>query len=70
MNVKRASQTLSSSFTDALKYFLISEHSSFRNSEDTIKFSRSLDRLSDLLNTRNPFGIRIKTQLKLSNKEL
>ena len=70
MNVKIASQTLSSSAADALQYLKISGHPSFCDSEGTIRFIRTIDRLFDLLNTRNPFGNGFKTPLKLSNKEV
>ena len=70
MNVKIASQTLSSSVADALQYLKVSGHPSFCDSEGTIKFIRTIDKLFDLLNTRNPFGNGFKTPLKLSNKEV
>ena len=70
MNVKIASQTLSSSVADALQYLKVSGHPSFCDSEGTIRFVRTIDRLFDLLNTRNPFGNGFKTPLKLSNKEV
>ena len=55
MNVKIASQTLSSSVADALQYLQVSGHPSFTDCDGTIKFICVVDRLFDLLNSRNPF---------------
>ena len=70
MNVKIASQTLSSSAADALQYLLVSGHPSFTDCDGTIKFIRVVDRLFDLLNSRNPFGSAFKTPLRLANQEV
>ena len=70
MNVKLASKTLSSSVADALQFLLDSGHPSFHDSEGTIQFIRILDRLFDLLNSRNPFGPGYKTPLRLANMEV
>ena len=65
MNVKVAAQTLSSSVADAIEYLMTSGHPKFADAEGTIRFIRIIDKLFDLLNSRNPFGKGFKKPLFL-----
>ena len=56
MNVKVTAQTLSSSVADAIEYLMTSGHPKFADAEETIRFIRIIDKLFDLLNSRNQFG--------------
>jgi hypothetical protein len=70
MNVRLAAQTLSSSVANAIKFLDVStKHPSFRDSEGTVKFIHTIDRLFDMLNSRNPFGKGFKTPLRLQSKD-
>ena len=51
MKVNLAAQTISSSVADAIDFFRESGHQDFQNSEGTVKFIRTIDRLFDLLNS-------------------
>ena len=55
MKVKYAAQTLSSSVAAALETLRKDDDPSFRGTEGTIKFIRVVDRLFDLLNSRNKY---------------
>ena len=55
MNVKVASQILSSSVADALEYLMLADHPDLANADGTIDFIKTLDRLFDLMNARSPF---------------
>lgn len=69
MNVRLAAQTLSSSLADAIEFLdMKMKNLSFQNSSATVKFSRTIDRLFDMLNSRNPLGKGYKQPLRLSNK--
>ena len=63
-----AFQTLSSSVADAIEFLMVSEHPLFKGTEATIKFIRMIDKLFDLLNSRNLYGKSYKQPLRLSNK--
>jgi len=65
MNVKVAAQTLSSSVADAIEYLMTSGHPKFADAEGTIRFIRIIDKLFDLLNSRNPFAKGFKKSLCL-----
>ncbi len=67
MNVRLAAQTLSSSVADAIEYFQISGDPAFQGADATIKFIRIIDRLFDLLNSRNKFGKGFKSPMHLGN---
>ena len=55
MNVQLATQTLSSSVADAIEFLDKSiKLTEFRNSAGTVKFIRLVDRVFDILNSRNP----------------
>ena len=55
MNVKLAAQTLSSSVADAIEFLDFSmKLEDFQHSSGTVKFLRTIDRLFDILNSRNP----------------
>ena len=69
MNVKIVCQTLSaSSVADSIEFLMQSGNSDFKNAEGTIEFIRTIDKLFDLLNVRNPFGKGYKQPLRLSNR--
>ena len=56
MHVKIAAQTLSSSVADAIDFLSIAHQPGYEDCSGTVKFIRTIDRLFDLLNSRNPFG--------------
>ena len=69
MKVDLAAQTLSTSVADAIDFLNIAEKDPrFHNSEATVTFIRNVDKLFDILNSRNPLGKRSKQPLKLVNK--
>ncbi len=69
MKVDLAAQTLSTSVADAIDFLNIAEKDPrFHNSEATVTFIRNVDKLFDILNSRNPLGKRSKQPLKLINK--
>ena len=69
MNVRLAAQTLSSSVADAIEFLDIGmKNPNFKNSNGTVKFVRIIDRLFDMLNSRNPVGKEYKQPLRLANK--
>lgn len=67
MNVRIAAQTLSSSVADALEYLMNTDDAFFKDAGPTIKFIRVVDRLFDLLNSKNPFAKGFKQPLRSSN---
>ena len=68
MNVRMAAQTISSSVADAID-FLREDLSKkeFDGSEDTTTFLRKIDKLFDILNTKNIHGKRSKAPLSTNN---
>lgn len=70
MNVQLAAQTLSSSVADAIEFLASSQEykNKFPNSSGTIKFIRVIDRLFDILNSRNPMGKGFKQPLRPESK--
>ena len=68
MNVKLAAHVLSNSVATAIEFLMNSNHPDFKHAEGTIHFIRTIDRLFDLLNTKNPFGKGYKTPLRLKDK--
>ena len=57
MNVRLAAQTLSSSVADAIAFLdILMKLPGFQDSEGTVNFARTIDRLFDILNSRNPMG--------------
>ena len=68
MNVSLAAQTLSSGTADALQFLMNLKQTSFLGAEVTIEFIRIVDRIFDLLNSRNPFGKGYKSPLTLANQ--
>lgn len=69
MNVQLAAQTLSSSVANAIEFLDKSfKLPAFCNSDGTVEFIRTIDKLFDMLNSRNPLGNGYKTPLKLDNK--
>lgn len=69
MNVRLAAQTLSSGVADAIEFLRESGHDSFHGSEATVEFVRQMDRIFDMLNSRNPFSKGFKKPLSLENSE-
>ena len=71
MNVQLAAQTLSSSVADAIKFFDVGmKNSKFQTSSGTVKFVRTIDRLFNMLNSRNPVGKGYKQPLRSTNKAM
>lgn len=68
MNVKIAAQTLSSSVADAIDFLAKVKHPGYDDSSGTVHFIRMVDRLFDLLNSRNPMGKGFKKPLYLHDK--
>ncbi|CAB4023612.1 THAP domain-containing 9 [Paramuricea clavata] len=65
MNVQLAAQTLSSSVADAIEFLDKSlKLKEFQNSIGTVKFIRIVDRLFDILNSRNPIAKGFKQPLR------
>ena len=71
MKVNLAAQTMSSSVADAVEF--CSTHlqmPQFKGSEATVRFIRILDRLFDILNSRNPFEKGYKSPMRKTNKTI
>ena len=71
MKVNLAAQIFSSSVADALLY--CSENlklSQFHGCSSTVEYIRKIDRLYDILNSRNPFAKGYKSALRACNKDL
>lgn len=68
MNVSLAAQTLSSGTADALEFLINVKDSTFFGAEATVKFIRVIDRIFDVLNSRNPFGKGFKSPLSVDNQ--
>lgn len=69
MNVRLAAQTLSSSVADAIEFLdVVMKNPKFQDSNGTLKFIRMIDRLFDMLNSRNPVGKGFKQPLRFANK--
>ncbi len=65
MNVRLAAQTLSSSVANAIEFLdKSSKLPSFCNSHGTVKFIHTIDRLFDILNSRNPIAKGFKTPFR------
>ena len=70
MNVALAAQTLSSSVADAIDFLALSmKLKEFQDSQPTVKFKRTIDRLVDLQNSRNPLGKGFKQPLRPETRE-
>lgn len=71
MNVKLASQTLSSSVADAIEFLDLSmKMPQFKDSQPTVCFVRTIDRLFDTLNSRNPIGKGYKQPLRPHSRNI
>lgn len=70
MNVSIAAQTISNSVGDAIEFLKDSHHPSFENSSATIQFIRIIDKLFDLLNSRNPHGTGFKRALRIVDQPM
>lgn len=68
MNVSLAAQTLSSGTADALEYLMLIKNPLFLGAGPSIEYIRVIDRIFDLLNSRNPFAQGYKCPLRLGNK--
>ena len=70
MNVKLAAQTLSSSVADAIEFLDFSmKLEDFQHSSGTVKFLRTIDRLFDILNSRNPLGKGFKQPIRPESRD-
>ena len=70
MNVRLAAQTLSSSVANAIDFLDKSvKLPNFAGSSGTVVFIGTIDRLFDLLNSRNPWAKGFKAPLRLSSKD-
>lgn len=69
MKVKYAVRVLSSSVANAIEFLEAEGFEDFRDSSATVKFLRTIDRLFDILNSRNPFGKGFKTPIFSKNIE-
>jgi hypothetical protein len=68
MKVNLAAQTLSASVADAIEFCRVHlKLYQFSGSEATVHFLRTIDRLFDILNSRNPFGKGSKAPMKTFN---
>jgi hypothetical protein len=57
MNVRLATQTLSSSVANAIEFLDVSmKRKEFQNSQPTVQFIRNIDRAFDILNSRCPWA--------------
>lgn len=71
LNVRLEAQTLSSSVADAIDFLNLSmKLNEFHNSDGTVKFIRMIDRLFDMLNSRNPLGKGYKQPLRPASKDI
>ena len=69
MKVNLAAQLFSSSVADAIDYCrTVLKLKQFQGSEATVKFIRVIDRLFDILNSRNPCAKGFKSALCVNNK--
>ena len=70
MNVQLAAQTISSSVANAIEFLEKSpKFPDFEGSLGTVKFIRVIDRLFDMLNSRNPHGKGFKAPLRPHTKD-
>ena len=70
MNVRLAAQTLSSSVANAIEFLDKSAHlPMFCDSQGTVKFIRTIDRLFDMLNSCNPIAKGFKAPLRPNSKD-
>ncbi|XP_065642826.1 DNA transposase THAP9-like isoform X2 [Hydra vulgaris] len=67
MNVKFAAQTLSSSVPNATEFLMFSKHPNFKHVEGTINFIRVINKLFDMLNSKNLFSKSYKKALFLND---
>ena len=67
--VRVAAQTLSNSVAEAIDFLRVEMNlPEFAGSEPTTRFIRTIDKLFDMLNSRNPFSRGYKSPLRLSNR--
>ena len=70
MKVSLAAQTLSASVATAIEFLRDEMHlPQFAGSEGTVRFIRIIDRLFDLLNSKNPLAKGYKAPLSISNRQ-
>ena len=67
MNVKFAAQIFSSSVADAIEFLMFPKHPNFKHAEGTINFIRVIDKLFDMLNSKNLFSKSYKKVLFLND---
>ena len=70
MKVNQAAQTFSCSVADALEYFSsVLKLKQFHGFEATVKLIHIIDRLFDILNSRNPWGTVFKSAMRIGNNQ-
>jgi len=69
IKVKYAVHVLNSSVANAIEFLEAEGFQDFQNSSATVKFLRTIDRLFDILNSRNSFEKGFKTHIFLKNIE-
>lgn len=69
MKVKFAVHVLSASVANAIEFLEKEGFEEFNGSSATVKFLRRINRLFDILNSRNPFGKGYKTPIFEKNIE-
>ena len=70
MKVSVAAQTLSSSVADAIEFLESIGHPMFQGASATVTFIRKVDRIFDLLNSRNPQATGFKPAMRKQNTAL
>ena len=70
MKVNIAAQTLRSSVADALQFLLEAGHPDSKNASATIPFIRVIDKLFDLLNSKNLLACGFKKPLKMIDRKI
>lgn len=70
MNVRLAAQVLSSGVADAVEYLHKCGYKNFEGSQATISFIRCMDKLFDMLNSKNLFGKGFKSPLTRKNAKV
>lgn len=70
MNVRLATQVLSSSVADSIDFLRCSGNLNFAGSEATVEFIRTMDRIFDLFNCKLPFGKGFKSPMRIGNMDV
>lgn len=67
MNVALAAQTLSSGVANAIEFLDNSNHPDFKGSAPTVSFIRRIDKLFDILNSKNALAKGFKQPIRMEN---